>query len=163
MEERQNANVPVSPKECADMKESKKSMAGSLHRLQPFQESFSTTNSYEVGWGTWPMGMIWKESLVSNCHLVPTKVFARYGSKGIESPAGGNSTCRYLAGACFTKHGTLSWSPVANQQCAYIPMARVNGSYSDGAWLSKAEDFSLTFFQSTSSRRVCGRVLRVAD
>jgi hypothetical protein len=161
VEERTLVEEAVSVESCREMIDKKYSIAGPLKSLgsQTETEGWSTFNSLEVGWKSWPFAMTWTMTPVRNCHLTRSTIYARHGVGSIQTADGDHHMCDYQAKQCRHRKGLSLWLPEPSQSCSYIYLDEQSGEYSSRVWINDKMDFALSFLINNVTRFVCDEPL----
>ncbi|EFP00861.1 hypothetical protein CRE_08610 [Caenorhabditis remanei] len=126
---------------------------------------FKTENAHTINWPS-AFNIFAGTQVVetTNCFMMPTSVYSRFGSETPSSPAGSLVGCRFSDGSCTTRGGaTFIWTPTQDQQCRFVFWKKLRGVQSGRIWLSEDKEFALSFLPNNSRIADCGRKIVVTD
>ena len=85
---------------------------------------------------------------MTQCSYLETTVYKQYGDNRFRSAAGDVSQCQYSDGYCrLPDQSVLVWESVQQASCEYQKWFDINGTFTDGYFVSSSEDLALTFRQ----------------
>jgi hypothetical protein len=160
---------PVKPHECADFAKYMSCSEGPLFRQN--EHLYSTHRALEIEfpgrvWGFF-VGSQSKE--VTNCFLEKTEVFLKRQTFELTSPTHDLSHCKYTEGSCETNGMRLLWNPSCGKdkpciRCGYVLSGNHTGYYTDRHFVSKDNNFALTFALFPPREVACdGTAMRISE
>ncbi|EFO89563.1 hypothetical protein CRE_22626 [Caenorhabditis remanei] len=161
-QESSSKQLPVSTEACANMVKFQECEFGELHHRAGI---FKTENAHIINWPS-AFNIFAGTQVVetTNCFMMPTSVYSRFGSETPSSPAGSLVGCRFSDGSCTTRGGaTFIWTPTQDQQCRFVFWKKLRGVQSGRIWLSEDKEFALSFLPNNSRIADCGRKIVVTD
>jgi hypothetical protein len=101
----------------------------------------------------------------SNCIVMKTHVFKRYGSKMESTVTAIPTGCVYEDRSCAVDNGMLVWEVEKQSECRYVEWTTSEGKYQDGYYVSDQDSIALTFLSvSQTTTNTCdGEELYATD